>query len=320
MSWDPYAALGVAKSATDKEIKSAYRKLAKELHPDVRPNDAPAEARFKRVSAAFSLLSDPDKRALYDRGAIDADGNEKAPQFRGGYGGGAGPQGFSGRPGADGFNGFSGTHSGGGRAGADVFEDLFGGMFGQGGRARGAAPGGGFGYGASKGADVRYKLEIDFLDAINGARKRVSMADGRSLNVNIPAGVEPGQTLRLKSQGEPGAGGMNPGDALVEIGVRSHPDYERSGKNVRMDLRISLAEAVEGARVKVPTPSGEVSLNIAAGANSGNVLRLKGKGVQSKDKPGDLLVRLLVTLPDKPDADLKDFLKTWRGRDKNVRD
>lgn len=320
MSWDPYAALGVSKSANDKEIKSAYRKLAKELHPDVRPNDAAAEARFKRVSAAFSLLSDPDKRALYDRGAIDADGNEKAPQFRGGYGGGhpgGGPQGFSGRPGAEGFGGFGGAA--GGRGGHDVFEDLFGGMFGQGGRARGPAGAGG-GFGNTKGSDVRYKLEIDFLDAVNGARKRVGMADGRSLSVNIPAGVEPGQTLRLKSQGEPGPGGMNPGDALVEISIRSHPDYERSGNNVRMDLRISLAEAVEGGRVKVPTPSGEVSLNIAAGSNSGKVLRLKGKGVQSKGKPGDLLVRLLITLPEKTDSELASFLKTWRGRDKNIRD
>jgi len=319
LSWDPYAALGVSKNATDKEIKSAYRKLAKELHPDVRPNDKAAETRFKRVSAAFGLLSDPDKRALYDRGAIDADGNEKAPQFRGGFGGGH--QGYSGRPGSgpEGFGGFGGGQ----RAGPDVFEDLFGGMFGQGGRARGGGFGGGFGQGQQgpvKGADVRYKLEIDFLEAVNGTSKRVGMADGRSLNVNIPAGVETEQTLRLKSQGEPGPGGMNPGDALVEIIVKSHPDYERSGRNIRTDLRISLVEAVEGGRIKVPTPSGEVSLNIAAGSNSGNVLRLKGKGVQVKGNPGDLLVRLMVTLPDKPDSELQSFLKNWRGRDKTVRD
>ncbi|MFC7290880.1 DnaJ C-terminal domain-containing protein [Hirschia litorea] len=317
MSWDPYAVLGVSKSASDKEIKTAYRKLAKELHPDVRPNDKASETKFKRMSAAFSLLSDPNKRALYDRGEIDADGNEKAPQFRsGGFGGGrGGPHGFQGHPGAEGFGGFHGA--GGARGGPDVFEDLFGGMFGQGGRARGGA---GAGFAPQKGADVRYKLDVDFLDAVNGARKRVSMADGRSLSVNIPAGVETGQVLRLKGQGEPGPGGMNPGDALVEINVGSHPVYERTGNNVRMDLNISIVEAVEGGRVKVPTPSGEVSLNIAAGANSGNVLRLKGKGVQNKTKPGDLLVRLLVTLPEKPDSDLINFLKTWRGRDKNIRD
>ncbi len=314
MSWDPYAALGVSKSASDKEIKSAYRKLAKELHPDVRPNDPAAETRFKRVTAAFTLLSDPNQRALYDRGAIDADGNEKAPQFRGGFGGGQGPHGFQQRPGADGYSG--GFGGAGPRGGPDVFEDLFGGMFGQGARPRGGAGG----FRQTKGADVKYKLEIDFLDAINGARKHVGMADGRSLNVNIPAGVEPGQTLRLKSQGEPGLGGMNPGDALVEIAVKNHPDYERSGNNVRMDLRISLAEAVEGGRVKVPTPSGEVSLNIAAGSNSGNVLRLKGKGVQTKGRPGDLLVRLMVTLPENADSELKSFLKSWRGRDNNIRD
>ncbi len=316
MSWDPYAALGVSKTASDKEIKTAYRKLAKELHPDVRPNDKASETKFKRMSAAFSLLSDPNKRALYDRGEIDADGNEKAPQFRGGgFGAGHGPQGFHGRPGAEGFSGFHGA--GGARGGPDVFEDLFGGMFGQGGRARGGA---GAGFAPQKGADVRYKLDVDFLDAVNGARKRVSMADGRSLSVNIPAGVESGQVLRLKGQGEPGPGGMNPGDALVEINVSSHPVYERTGNNVRMDLHISIVEAVEGGRVKVPTPSGEVSLNIAAGANSGNVLRLKGKGIQNKVKAGDLLVRLLVTLPDKPDAELLNFLKTWRGRDKSIRD
>jgi DnaJ-class molecular chaperone len=302
LSWDPYATLGVAKTAADKEIKSAYRKLAKELHPDVRPNDKAAEAKFKRVSAAFALLSDPNKRALFDRGEIDADGNE-IPRFQGGYGhnprGGAG--GFGGRPGRQG-------------AGPDVFDDLFGNVFGQGGFK--GRPG--FG-GSTKGADIRYKLEIDFLDSVNGAQKLVAMADGRELSVNIPAGVETGQTLRLKGQGEPGVIGGQPGDAFVEVTVRAHSDFVREGRNIRMDLRISLAEAIEGKRITVPTPSGEVALNVKAGANSGNVLRLKGKGVQLKAGAGDLLVRLLVALPDKVDTDLKDFIKSWRLRDKSVR-
>jgi len=206
---------------------------------------------------------------------------------------------------------------GGGRRpgpGPDVFEDLFGNVFGQTGRAR---PG--FG-GSAKGSDVRYKLEIDFLDAVNGAQKLVAMADGRELSVNIPAGVEAGQTLRLRGQGESGIIGGESGDAFVEISVRTHAEFVREGKNIRMDLKISLQEAVEGKRITVPTPSGDVALNVKAGANSGNVLRLKGKGVQVKSGAGDLLVRLMVTLPEKTDSELKDFVKKWKQRDKSVRE
>ncbi len=299
MSWDPYSVLGVSKGASEKDIKSAYRKLAKELHPDVKPDDKAAEARFKKVSAAFAILGDKEKRGKFDRGEIDADGNERAgfgPGGPGGFGGAHGPSGFGGRQGR------------GGAAGPDVFEDLFGGMFGQGGaRSRG--------FGPSKGMDVRYKLDVDFLEAVNGARKRVSMADGRSLDINIPAGVETGQVLRLKSQGEPGPAGAAPGDALVELVIRDHPVYDRDGVNLRMDLKITLAEAVEGGKVPVATPSGKVSLNIPAGTSSGSVLRLKGKGVQVSPKAGDLFARLLIVLPAKPDDALKAFLKDWPQRD-----
>lgn len=301
MSWDPYSVLGVSKNASESEIKSAYRKLAKELHPDVKPDDKAAEARFKKVSAAFAILGDKDKRAQFDRGEIDADGNERAP-FQGGFGGGqAGP---------GGFGGFGGR---GARPGPDVFEDLFGGMFGQGGgRSRG--------FGPTKGADVRYKLDVDFVEAVTGSRKRVTMADGRSLDINIPAGVTSGQVLRLKAQGEAGPMGATPGDALVELNVKSHAQFERDGDNIKTDLKISLTEAVEGGKVTVATPSGNVALSVPAGTNSGAVLRLKGKGVQVKPKAGDLLVRLTITLPKKPDADLKAFVKSWGQRDENVRD
>ncbi len=291
LSWDPYAALGVPKSSSADEIRKAYRKLAKELHPDVRPNDNAAAERFKRVTAAFNLLTDEKQRGRFDRGEIDADGNER-PQFQ---------------PGA-GFGGFAGARArgGGGQARGDVFEDLFDGLFSRGGGPRG--------FGAQRGEDVRYRMEIDFLDAVNGGRRRVTMSDGRSLDLAIPAGLNSGQTLRLKSQGLPGPGGGPAGDALVEITVGAHPTFKRDGDDVRMDLRISLAEAVEGGKVPVNTPSGPVTLSVPVGSNSGDLLKLRGKGVQTRPTPGDLLVRLLIVLPSKDDEELKAFVKNWAGR------
>lgn len=291
LSWDPYAALGVPKSSSADEIRKAYRKLAKELHPDVRPNDNAAAERFKRVTAAFNLLTDEKQRGRFDRGEIDADGNER-PQFQ---------------PGA-GFGGFAGARArgGGGQARGDVFEDLFDGLFSRGGGPRG--------FGSQRGEDVRYRMEIDFLDAVNGGRRRVTMSDGRSLDLAIPAGLNSGQTLRLKSQGLPGPGGGPAGDALVEITVGAHPTFKRDGDDVRMDLRISLAEAVEGGKVPVNTPSGPVTLSVPVGSNSGDLLKLRGKGVQTRPTPGDLLVRLLIVLPSKDDEELKAFVKNWAGR------
>lgn len=295
MSWDPYATLGLPKSSSVEEIRKAYRKLAKELHPDVRPNDKASAERFKRATAAFNLLTDENLRGRFDRGEIDADGNER-PVFQPGSG----------------FGGYAGAGAAGarGRAGRnDVFEDLFDGLFSR---------GGGRGFAAQRGEDVRYRMEVDFLDAVNGGRRRVTMSDGRSLDLAIPAGLSSGQTLRLKGQGLPGSGGGPAGDALVEIQVASHPVFRREGEDIRMDLRISLAEAVEGARVPVATPSGSVTLSVPAGSSSGDVLKLRGKGVQNRPTAGDLLVRLLIVLPRKDDAELRDFVRTWSGRKTDV--
>jgi DnaJ-class molecular chaperone len=290
VSWDPYAALGVPKSSSADEIRKAYRKLAKELHPDVRPNDNASAERFKRVTAAFNLLTDEPMRVRFDRGEIDADGNER-PQFQ---------------PGA----GYARARAGNGQRG-DVFEDLFDGLF-----SRGA--GGARGFGMQRGDDVRYRMEVDFLDAVNGGRRRVTMSDGRSLDLAIPAGLNSGQTLRLKSQGLPGAGGGPAGDALVEITVGQHALFKREGDDIRMDLRISLAEAVEGGKVPVNTPQGAVSLSVPPGSNSGDLLKLRGKGVQVRPNPGDLLVRLMIVLPRKEDSELKAFVKNWSGRKSDI--
>jgi DnaJ-class molecular chaperone len=292
LSWDPYAALGVSRTATADEIRRAYRKLAKELHPDVRPGDKQAEERFKRATAAFNLLSDPVTKSRFDRGEIDADGNERMA--------------FSSRPRQS-----ARAHAGAGAGGAggygqdafdlgDIFSDLFGPGFGN-----------GRGYSRMRGRDIRFTLDIDFLDAVNGAKRRVSLAEGRTLDVAIPAGVESGQVLRLKAQGGAGVQGGPAGDALVELNVRPHPFFRREGQDIHMDLNVSLTEAVEGGRVQAPTPSGPVTLTIPAGSNTGKTLRLKGKGVAGQ---GDQFVRLQVVLPETSDEELKRFVKKWPKR------
>lgn len=289
MSWDPYTALGVSRSATADEIRRAYRKLAKELHPDVRPGDKQAEDRFKRATAAFNLLSDPVTKGRFDRGEIDADGNERMA--------------FGSRP-RQGARAHAGAGAGPGAGmGAEAFDlgDIFSDLFGPG-------FGGGRGYTRMRGRDIRFTLDIDFLDAVNGAKRRISLAEGRTLDVAIPAGVETGQVLRLKNQGAPGIQGGPAGDALVELKVRPHPFFRREAQDIHMDLNISLTEAVEGARIQAPTPTGPVTLTIPAGSNTGKTLRLKGKGVAGQ---GDQFVRLQVVLPDAADEDLKKFVKKW---------
>lgn len=276
MALDPYAVLGVPKSATEADIKKAYRARVKTLHPDLHPGDDVKAEEFKRVSSAFEILGDVEKRAKFDRGEIDGDGNPR------GFGGGGGGR-WEGSGGAYGAQG-------------DPFEDILSGMFGGGARRRNPGP--------QKGRDVRYRVEVSFEDAVTGARRRMAMADGSALDVNIPAGITSGQSLRLKSQGQPSPNGGAPGDALLEVDVASSPIWTREGKDLRMALSIDLRTAVLGGTVDVRTPSGSVALKVPAGTNTGAQLRLKGKGVQVSP-PGDLYVRMEIVLSDPRDEGLK---------------
>ncbi len=295
LAQDPYKELGVSRSASDDEIRKAFRKLAKQLHPDQNPGDKAAEERFKRVSGAFDVIGDAEKRKKFDRGEIDADGREAMRGFTGDPFGRAGPGG----QGGFGTGGFGGQFEG-----ADL-NDILGEMFGRGGGR------GGFG-GPAKGADVRAKLDIDLEEAILGGRKRIAFSDGRTIDVTIPKGAAEGQVMRLKGQGSPGRAG--PGDALIELNIRPHPIYRREGEQLVMDLPISVPDAVLGAKVEAPTPDGPVSLTVPKGSNSGQMLRLKGRGLPSATggARGDLLARLQVVLPDGPDEALEKFAEKWR--------
>jgi len=287
---DPYTTLGVARGASEADIKKAYRKLAKELHPDKHPNDPAASDRFSRVTAAYDLLSDKDKRARFDRGEIDGDGNPAAPF---GFGGG-------GRGQAGGFPG-GGFQSGGADFG-DIFEGLFGGRAG----ARGGSP---FGRAApAKGANIAYRLAVGFEDAAALKPQRITLGDGKTIDVKLPNGVETGTQMRLSGKGEPGAGGA--GDAIITIEVSGHPFYKRDGDNIRLDLPVALSEAVLGGPVKVPTVDGAVMLNVPPGSSSGKVLRLRARGFTGKaGTRGDQLVTLMVEVPE-DDAALKSWAET----------
>ena len=294
---DPYSILGVPRGASEKDIKSAYRKLAKELHPDRNSDNPKATERFSEVTRAYDLLSDKDKRARFDRGEIDIDGNPAGFGFGGGGAGG----GFGGRDQrgfrADGFEGMNeGIDLG------DIFDGLFGGRGGMGGGARrGPAP---------KGANVQYKLGVSLTDAAMLATQRITLSDGKTIDLKLPAGVEDGTQMRLAGKGEPGPGGN--GDAIVVIHLQPHSYFRREGDNLRIDLPISLDEAVHGAKVKVPTPEGAVMLTVAPGSSSGKTLRLGSKGFTRKDgSRGDQLVTLEVQLPE-GDADLVKRLEGWR--------
>ncbi|MFC0589756.1 DnaJ C-terminal domain-containing protein [Novosphingobium aquiterrae] len=303
---DPYSILGVARSASEKDIKSAYRKLAKELHPDRNADNPKAAERFAEVTGAYDLLSDKDKRARFDRGEIDSDGNPMG--F--GYGGGAGGGGFGGGAQrgfrADGFEGFTGE----GIDIGDIFDGLFGGRGGMGGAGFGGAQPGARGRTAPKGASIQYKLGVSLPDAVLLHTQRITLADGKTIDLKLPAGVEDGTQMRLSGKGEPGPGGA--GDALVTIHLQPHPFFRREGDNLRLDLPISLDEAVHGAKVKVPTAEGVVMLTVAPGSSSGKTLRLGGKGFTRKDgSRGDQLVTLEVQLPEQ-DQDLARRLEGWR--------
>jgi DnaJ-class molecular chaperone len=288
---DLYERLGVAKTASQEDLRRAYRALAKKHHPDLNPGDAKAEEAFKSVQSAYDLLSDPEKRRRYDAGEIDAEGNETARSYYREYAG------------ADGEHPYRSA------AGYEDLGDIFSELFGE--RARG--PGGAGGNIRMRGSDLRYTMEIDFVEAVSGATRRVTMPDGKTLDISVPAGLRDGQILRLRGKGRPGIGGGEPGDAYVEIHVRPHPRFTRSGNDVLVDLPVGLHEAVLGAKVRVPTTTGAVTMSIPAGSNSGDVLRLKGKGVPAGGghAAGDQLVTLRVVLPAKPDDDLSAFLAEW---------
>ena len=296
MAADPYATLGVQRGATEKDVKSAYRKLAKELHPDRNKDNPKAAERFSEVTKAYDLLSDKDKRARFDRGEIDADGNPAMP-FGGGFVGGGGFDGFrrgaGGGPGGQG--GFSASDFEGLGADSDL-SDLFEGLFG--GRM-----------GGTRGANVTYRLKVPFVDAAALKPQRISLADGATIDLKLPAGVEDGTQMRLKGKGRAGAGGN--GDALVTVHIEPHPFYTRQGDDVRLELPVTLDEAVRGAKVKVPTVDGPVMLTVAPGSGSGKVLRLKGKGFSKKGGGrGDQLVTLEIELPGDL-ADLAGRLEGW---------
>ncbi len=303
MAGDPYKELGVARGASQDEIRKAFRKLAKELHPDKNPGDTAAEDRFKRITAAFDILGDEEKRRKFDRGEIDADGRE---QFRGC--GGGGPRGAGGGFGQGGFGGQGGARAG--FEGIDL-DDLFG-MFGGGAGARqGARPGGGRGF-ASRGQDLKATLDISLEDSITGATRRIQFSDGRTLDVTIPKGAGDGQVIRLRGQGMPGRGG-EAGDALIELKLQDHPIYRREEADLHMDLPVSVPDAVLGGKVTVKTPDGAVSMTLPKASNSGQVLRLKGKGAYANGRRGDLLARLVVTLPEYQDHNLVKFAEKWRA-------
>jgi len=299
---DPYQTLGVARTASADEIKKAYRKLAKKLHPDLNPGNKKIEQEFKEVTAAYDLLSDADKRAKFDRGEIDASGAERPG--RGFYRSYAeSGQGAKYRGGGGGDESFFGD---------DIFSDLFGGGFGggAGGKRAGGARGGP--RMSIRGADVSYAATADFVEAALGTKKRLTLTDGKTLDVTIPPGTEDGQTLRLKGQGLPGMGGGPAGDAFIEIKVEPHAFFTRQGDDIHLELPVSLPEAVLGASITVPTLDGKVTLKVPAGSNTGTMLRLRGKGVARRDGArGDQYVKLKVVLPEKPDAELREFVERW---------
>jgi DnaJ-class molecular chaperone len=311
MALDLYQRLGLKRGASEAEIKKAYRSLAKQLHPDRNKDNPKAAERFAEVTRAYDLLSDKDKRAQYDRGEIDEEGNPKMP-FGGGYGGfnarpGAGPGTGAGQ--AGGFEGFQGNF---GEADlSDIFEGLFGSAGARGGRSGGF---GGFRQRAQppqKGADIAYRLTIGFLDAATLAPQRITLADGKTIDLKLPKGVEDGTKIRLSGKGQEGPGGV--GDAIVTISIAPHPFYTREGDNIRLNLPITLKEAVLGAKVKVPTPEGTVMLTVPKGSSSGKVLRLKGRGFTGKSGTrGDLLVSLEIEVPA-ADPDLEAFAEKWSG-------
>jgi DnaJ-class molecular chaperone len=318
---DPYDILGVTKSASPDAIKSAYRRLAKKLHPDANKQDEKAATKFAELNAAYEILGDEDKRKAFDRGEIDAEGKPRFQGFEGfGGGRGAGPGGF----GQDGsyqtFNwGPEGVKRGGARAGAsfrgfggidDLLKDVFGGTGGPGGPGRRAQ----FDtedFGAPSGRDASGAVTISLSEAARGTTRRVTLPTGKEVEVKIPAGLADGQTIRLKGQGLPGPGGIM-GDGLITVSIAPHPLFERDGADLRLNLPITLYEAVLGGKVRVPTLDGAVELAIPPGTSSGRTFRVKGKGMPGKGASGDLYATMRIVLPEGGDAELDELMRKWR--------
>jgi DnaJ-class molecular chaperone len=297
LAGDPYATLGVKKDASQADLQKAYRRLAKKHHPDLNPGNSSAEEKFKEITAAYDLLSDPEKRAKFDRGEIDASGTERPRQRY--YRDFADQGDWSGYTTSSGFADFGDFTSS---------EDILSEIFGRSTRAR------------RRGQDVRYHLDLSFLDAINGGRQSLTLPDGSNLDVNIPPGTRDGQTLRLKGKGRSAAGAGPPGDALIEVSVLPHPYFTRKGDDIYVDLPISIKEAVLGAKVAVPTPGGTITATVPKWSNTGRVLRLRGRGVPRPDgSKGDEYVTLKIMLPNKPDPELERFVARWHPAEQSPR-
>lgn len=293
---DPYSILGVSKTASADELKSAYRKLAKKYHPDMNPGRKDIEHKFKDITAAYDLLSDKDKRARFDRGEIDAQGQERGfagggDPFRGHY------QRRGGRAaGGDPFAGFSGF------SGAEGMEDIFAEFMGGGKGRRGAQP-------QQRGGDVSYTLTVPFIEASLGSKQRVTLSSGKTIDITVPPATEDGHKLRLRGLGQEGPGGA--GDAIIEIRVEPHPTFTRKDNDITIEAPVSLPEAILGATIRVPTLDGSVAVKVPKGANSGTTLRLKGKGIPAKDVTGDMFVKLKIMLPEHLPHDLVEWMEKW---------
>lgn len=287
---DLYETLGVARDAAPDAIRKAYRTLAKKYHPDLNPGDKAAEDRFKNIQRAYDILSDEEKRRQYDAGEIDAEGNETPRSYYREYASASGDHPYQSSAGFEDLG--------------DIFSDLFG--------QRGRAGDGDFRV-RMRGGDMRYTMQVSFLEAVNGAKKRITLPDGGVLDVAIPPGHRDGQMLRLRGKGASGLGGGEPGDAYIEVHVTPHPRFRREGDDIHVELPVALHEAVLGARIRVPTTTGAVTMTVPPGSNAGSTLRLRGKGVPARagSKAGDQIVTLRVVLPEKPDDELRQFLEGW---------